>query len=268
MKRLAAYIKRRRAQYNPTAREQWLFLIGLIAFGLVGIAFPAFPLGWLYLNAALTILLSALLLIPHELSHALVARLLGLRVCAIILGTGKLLWCGRAFGVPVQVRAVPVAGMVTFSLASSRLMRLRRFFTYLAGPAANGVLLVVVLVLVPGHRLYPLDRPPTPLNELGAKWLPDRLLVEFDFVLANAVLLVGNLWPRILSIGGMRLESDGLALLYSWRWRSAEAEPSGNLRKGAGAFVIAPLLVLCANRKPARPPGGLTPATASPGRRS
>jgi hypothetical protein len=225
MRRVAAYIKRFRVQHNPTAREQWVFLLGLIAFGLVGIAFPAFPLGWLYLNAALTIILGALLLIPHELSHALVARLLGLRVCAILLGTGKLLWCGRVFGVPVQVRAVPVAGIVTFSLTKSRLMRLRRFFTYLAGPAANGVLLAVVLVLVPGHRLYPLDRPPTPLNELGAKWLPDRLLVEFDFVLANAVLLVGNLWPRIISIGGMRLESDGLALLRSCRWRKPRAGP-------------------------------------------
>ncbi len=118
--------------------------------------------------------------------------------------------------------------MVTFSLPKSRLMRLRRFFTYLAGPAANGVLLAVILVLVPGHRLYPLDRPPTPLNELGAKWLPDRLLAEFDFVLANAVLLVGNLWPRILSIGGMRLESDGLALLHSCRWRSPAADRAGS----------------------------------------
>ena len=48
----------------------------------------------------------------HELGHALVARLLGVRVWGISVGKGPILWRGRVGGCRVRLALVPIAGAV------------------------------------------------------------------------------------------------------------------------------------------------------------
>src|SRR3954453_5018148 len=75
---------------HTSARDAWLALLGIAAIGLLGVALvPGYTFGWFLINVTVVFLLAELLTLPHELGHALVARLLGLRVFGIYLGSGK-----------------------------------------------------------------------------------------------------------------------------------------------------------------------------------
>lgn len=155
--------------------------------------------GGMLLNLALFYLFCFLATIPHELAHAAAACAGRLRVFRVSLGMGKLLLTMKRFGWTWEIRAIPVSGAVLFGDPSARYFRLKRFLVTLAGPAANGLILLVLLWMVPVSSAF--------------AGFPNRVAVWADMFVANALLLLGGLWPhRSVTIYGEQ-PSDGLALL-------------------------------------------------------
>ncbi len=85
------------------------------------------------------------LLALHELGHALVAALLGWRVCRVVIGLGPTLLRFAVNGVPVDVRLFPVSGFVIPAPRSLEGARIKSALVYFAGP---GIELCVVALLV------------------------------------------------------------------------------------------------------------------------
>jgi regulator of sigma E protease len=73
-----------------------------------------------FLSSALTaipsivaaVLAFAFLIIVHELGHALVAKLVGMRIVRFSIGYGKVLWSFRAGETEIAISAIPVGGYV------------------------------------------------------------------------------------------------------------------------------------------------------------
>jgi hypothetical protein len=81
----------------------------------------------------------------HELGHAVVARMLGWRVCAIVVGFGPTWRVIRIGGMAIEVRRYPVQGFVLSTPRDLRHPGLKLTLIYLAGPAVE--ILVFLLVL-------------------------------------------------------------------------------------------------------------------------
>src|SRR5262249_22514097 len=104
--------------------------------------------GWVVLNFSLWQVLITALVIPHELAHAMVARVLGMRVYRIRVGSGRLLWRSRVGGVDLQFRSLAWSGGLTmFAPGGRRAVRTRRAVVAIAGPLVHAVLLLPVAEL-------------------------------------------------------------------------------------------------------------------------
>jgi hypothetical protein len=164
-------------------------------------------------NALPTIRIYPVLMVvlwAHELGHALVGRALGLRVFAVALGSGPRLAHGRVGDTDVDVRLLPFGGnTVVVPLTPGRA---RLAICVLAGPLAN--LTVVVATLVVWPRSGPWVAP---------------------LVIANTLVLVGNLWPMKVATPLGPVRSDGLALLTLLRAPEEELREMDALRHAAEA---------------------------------
>lgn len=155
--------------------------------------------GWLFLNLFFSGLCILLMIIPHELGHAIMAAWLGRRVFDIVIGSGQIIKKVMIFGFLFEIRQFPFHGL-TLSLAlSPRWYRLKQFLIVLAGPAVNLSLLVLVLPFFDSKRLNPSFA--TALSPVG--WL----------ILANAWILLLNLFPHHLKLSDRKIANDGLSLL-------------------------------------------------------
>ncbi len=164
-------------------------------------------MGWIVLNFSLIYPVFLLQILPHELGHALAARLLGWRVFKIALGEGRNLFrirCGTVF---FEINTIPTMGYTEVASASAKCYRLKRFLFVLAGPSTNTLFLIAILLLVPPSQLLA----PLPSTKLFL-WL---------IVIASCILLLMvTLCPfrMTASFGSVstRIDSDGLALLTSF----------------------------------------------------
>lgn len=186
--------------HRTTGRLAFGFGVALIAV-VVGRSAGLLRLeaiGFALVNVVLLVVMIALLIVPHEAAHVLVARALGLRVYRVRIGTGRLVWRSRIADVDVRLHAVPWSGGLTLYAPIDRSgLRLRRALVALAGPALHGVLLGLAMVVAIGVSY----------SEMG------HLALGLDFAAANGVLLVLNLAPwRAPALEGI-YESDGLVLL-------------------------------------------------------
>jgi Zn-dependent protease len=128
-------------------RDVFLFFLltflALVTIGIIDdftpqkLAAPFFLLSW------------ALLLVIHELGHALMARALGWRVELISLGFGKVRKKLFFHDMPVEIRTVPVSGFVVPRPLNLRFPQLKNCFIYAAGPGIE-ILLVFILLLILG----------------------------------------------------------------------------------------------------------------------
>ncbi len=102
-------------------------------------AHPTRAIGLVSGNLLLLQLLSFCVVIPvHEIGHALVGRLVGLDVVAIILGHGRVVWTGRLAGISIELRDGPIImGATLFDTSKSTWLRCRLFAAVLGGPLAN-----------------------------------------------------------------------------------------------------------------------------------
>ena len=178
-------------------RQAW-FLPSLILGGL-GVYLieqlrPDSGLGPFLMNISFAGLFVVLTIIPHELGHAVAARLLGWRVHQIVIGVGKSLWKRRWFGILFDLRTIPVAGATWIAPDDTRWYRFKRFLAIAAGPAVNASLGVGAVLMVQGK-----------LSAFDFDALPHWAQL---FLGANLFVLIINLWPHQPK-SGFDLSTDG-----------------------------------------------------------
>ena len=128
-----------------------------------------------------------LVLWAHELGHAIVGRALGLRVFEVVLGSGPRLVRARIGRTDIEARLLPFGGHTV--MVPPRPARVRLALGILAGPLANLAVAAVTLLVWPR----------------SGSWVA-------PLVIANTIVLIGNLWPMQVATPLGPVRSDGLAL--------------------------------------------------------
>ncbi|MFZ5876036.1 MAG: site-2 protease family protein [Nitrospirota bacterium] len=139
------------------------------------------------------------MVIPHEFGHAIVARILGLKVFRVIIGYGRPIFLCKLLGFKWEFRSLPIGGVTVAASPSPRFYRLRLFLMVLAGPLVDVSFAVVAFWL--STRVW--DG-----NQSGF-W---QELLLIDLALANIVSFVSGLWPRKIETVAGFTANDGLLL--------------------------------------------------------
>ena len=108
----------------------------------------------LKLSVLFMVLVWAPLVAIHEAGHALVAAVLGWRVCRVVIGMGRALLRFGVYGVPVEVRLFPAGGYVLPAPRDLRHARLKSALVYFAGPGAELLVLAVVIAVIGRDALF------------------------------------------------------------------------------------------------------------------
>jgi len=196
------------------AADNWIYLGTYVFLGVLGTVLACYKSHWgfLLLMFFLFHVFGILATVPHELGHALAARVFGMEVFQVAVGIGKKLFDCRMFGVLVEFRTIPYGGM-TFALSADReRFRLRQSIYALAGPVANLLVALIVLAVVGWDRI--------------ADFRPHEKVSPWTLLFASNVLVfITNLWPdvSVSSTGGAML-SDGAHLLRAFRMKQEDRE--------------------------------------------
>lgn len=142
------------------------------------------------------------LVVIHELAHAFCARLLGWRVCRVVVGFGPRIGSLRVLDVDVEVRLVPIEGFVLPAPRTLRGVRWKSSLIYLAGPGVE-LLLVLLCWLAIGEPLYR-STEKIPLLGLQAACLAALLGAGWNLVPRSIVTASGKMW------------SDGMGAIASF----------------------------------------------------
>jgi hypothetical protein len=154
------------------------------------------------------VLLEPLMVVAHEAAHAMVGRLVGLRVFGVQLGTGPALakfWLRDFF---VTVHLVPAGGFCFAGMKAERRGRWRIILMVAAGPMVH-VLTIGLVVACLRSRL------PASFDEVvRGGWV-------WALVAINALLLLANLLPQDVQRDGQKFANDGKCLLQLARSKSS-----------------------------------------------
>src|SRR5438132_5324452 len=86
-----------------------------LAMGLLGLVFlwqnPRSEMGHILVNLGFLAMFALSAIVPHELAHACVGRLMGLKVAEVWIGRGADLLITRVFAFQLGFKALPVAGL-------------------------------------------------------------------------------------------------------------------------------------------------------------
>lgn len=103
---------------------------------------------WLMFQCGLFLCFNTLLVLPHEIGHALAAAILRAKIFEVSIGLGPTLYKPKFCGIDWNLHAIPICGYADFAICSKMLYRTRRFLTVLAGPMVNCLLISAALFLV------------------------------------------------------------------------------------------------------------------------
>lgn len=131
----------------------------------------------------------------HEFGHMLCAVLLSLPVRLISIGIGPLLWGGRIGEARFELRAMPWSGCVQ-CYPQPVIRKISMLFFVLGGVLGNAALIGLVAVV----------------DEAGVVRDPVRDYLG-PIVFVQCYLIVQNLVPYWIRVGGVRIGTDGLQLL-------------------------------------------------------
>ena len=221
---------------TPQGGERWIVL----AFMALFVAALGADLLREFTPVKLSIVFMAAALVPlvaiHEAGHAVVAAGLGWRVCRVVIGIGRPLLRLTVRGVPVEIRSVPLSGYMQPAPTEIRSPRLESFLIYAAGPAAEAVIAVALLMLIPEEQRFSLGQS-----------LP--VIAAQSIALLVAVDLFFNLVPLPAEVdGGI---TDGLGMLLAplrsdahfhesmttpWRNEARAFEEAGQLESAASLY--------------------------------
>lgn len=135
----------------------------------------------------------------HEFGHVLAARIVGIGVNRVIIGTGKELMRVTVLGIPLVVTNNFAAGFTIMGSIEKRLLKLRYAF-FIAGGVLLQSFLAAACVGLLGIKDW------TYLYASG-------ISVSTMFVFSNMLLVATNLFPRHFNLYGIRTPNDGLRLL-------------------------------------------------------
>ena len=153
-------------------------------------------------SVAFFVIFWALLVLVHELGHAVVAQVLGWRVCAIVVGFGRTIGRFRLGSMEVEIRLIPIQGFVIPAPRTLDHVRLKSALIYFAGP---GVELVLLLALVASVGPATLLRPTENIGLIALQTLAATILIGVFFTLVPM---------KVRTSGGEAL-SDGMGILLS-----------------------------------------------------
>lgn len=183
-------------------RERWL--VALVTVGVIAMLVAEIVRE--YRPGKLSVLFMVLSLGPlvalHEAGHALASRMVGWKICHIVIGRGRPMLRIRAGAVPIDVHWIPVGGHVLPAPVRLRHPRAESAFIYAAGPAAE-LLLALGIVLLAG---------PAKLLERTAS-VP--MIVAQSVLVLIIIDLVFNLLPLPTIDEQDDALTDGLGLLMS-----------------------------------------------------
>jgi hypothetical protein len=148
------------------------------------------------LHTSLILLFLIPLIVIHELTHAGVAKLVGLRVFGIMIGIGKTIWSGKLLGTDWTINLLPLGGITLVGTRPVAFIRPKLFLIYLAGPASH-------VIMAAGFFLW---QQTLSIFTFGYQ-------VLMSLVLANIVLAVTNLVPFKISLATGMQGTDGWHLL-------------------------------------------------------
>jgi membrane-associated protease RseP (regulator of RpoE activity) len=143
------------------------------------VAPPLRPAGWVVIKISIALVFFYLSIVPHELGHALAARLLGWRVFKISLGLGRTVVSRKLAGLRFELNTWPVGGVAWFGSPTIAFYRTKLSLIVLAGPFMNLVLTGALF-----FSLYP-DHSFSAVRGSGLEPL-------FLLLYANAALVVGR----------------------------------------------------------------------------
>ena len=180
------------------------FLLGALLinflFGPLGLALlwqnSQSEAGHVLVNIFFLVIFATLAILPHELAHAAVARLAGLRVVEVWIGRGADVLTTRLFGFPLRFKIVPVGGFAFLQHWTQDRVRLRYFLAVLAGPLVNLLLAAAAYPFVDWHD-WNFDR---------------RLCPGHAVVITQLLVTLENLLPYRFQTAYGKVASDGLSL--------------------------------------------------------
>ncbi|MEO5712356.1 MAG: site-2 protease family protein [Luteolibacter sp.] len=222
--------------YCPTCRQKqqhsatkWSFLL-ILGLGLLGLWFllsgAHVGIGWCLINLFFFQLFLVLTIVPHELGHAWMARLLGMRVFKIYIGSGETLFNFKLCGFESEFKSLPAGGLVVAAHRTIKNLRAKQFAFVLAGPAINILLVAAICPLLDSNWFWSIE-------PLGNGWQPG-----LTFFYANLLVLLNNLWPHDVNTLFGAIPSDGKQLLQAFFLSPEKRE----LRHAAGFVLEAAVL--------------------------
>lgn len=142
------------------------------------------------------------LVLLHEFGHALMTRLLGWQIERTVVGFGRIVYQGRLFGAPLEVRMVPVEGFVQIRSLGQPGARLKNALIYFAGPGIELLLFFMIGTLLGWGELFFIE------DDYGKLALQSLAFAA----LAGAVI---NLIPMGVVTKNGESPNDGLGILKS-----------------------------------------------------
>jgi hypothetical protein len=135
------------------------------------------------------------IIVLHEVGHALTAKAVGLEVNLVALGVGRFLWSGNLLSTPIRLYAWPLLGLTYLGSQPKQLLRTRVWLSVLMGPMTNLALVAVAIVF----------------------WRPLTRAMDSNIILIwimyNAITALVNLQPWRVRQSSKHYATDGMQLL-------------------------------------------------------
>lgn len=133
--------------------------------------------------------------LPHELAHALVAKLVGLPPVAIVIGRGRMWFDRTVFGLRLQFGTVPRGGFTLVDLRPCSGFDARMIALVAAGPLTNLALGIGAIAVA---RYLPEE-------SMSAAWR----MAALGFGAANLLIAVGSIVPGKANSANGSIDNDG-----------------------------------------------------------
>jgi hypothetical protein len=142
------------------------------------------------------------LMVVHESGHALTAALLGWRVKRVVIGFGRTLMQFELKKTPVEIRMIPLEGFTSIAPRNLQAPRLKSFLIYFAGPGAEIIVLLLLVVA-------------TGIDTLLTRTESVPIIAAQAAAVAIILGLFSNLIPHAGDTQNGRSPNDGLGMILS-----------------------------------------------------
>ncbi len=189
----------------PQTKNEWGILVIILFFFLLMLSLDLAE-DWTVKKLSVPFFLISwvILLIVHEFGHALMAKALSWKVEKVCIGTGKVVFRKRIFGMPTEFRTIPLSGYASPQPADLIAPQLKQFLIYAAGPGIELVCVALIAWIVGPEKLL------TRVDDVG-------IIATQTFCVAALLGVFINLIPIPHDTENGTAWSDGLGMILCWR---------------------------------------------------